>query len=754
MAKSIFRLATVIMVFLCGTAFARTPIETFIYHVKEGHELTPVTDLWQPDNVFINSGLREHLSKYQMLRLNNVELTKIMTDQDFALSLTVPGINGGSYTIELGQYDFRSDGFTVHVNDGTQQGKDMHNLPGLFYRGVVKDIPGSIAAFSFYNDKVYGLFSIPGVGNFVVGSNSETADEHYILFNSADFLHPDQAPKCGTDELQGANSLMSMARTTTKVGEKIYNTCTQVKVYEAVDYYTYKKKLSIDNTTKYIAALFNLQSMMYKNEGILLSLKYLEIYTDSTTDPYHNITSSDSHDWLTVFGNHVQNNMHGANLAMLFTTVQRYMGGVAWLGTMCSGYNAGNGSGPYAFCNVDGFAPTFSTLNYYWDVNVTVHEMGHNLNSPHTHACYWNGNNTAIDGCYTVEGSCGIPTPQYPAAGGTMMSYCHLVSGVGINFSNGFGPQPGDQIRRFLSTTVACDTQYIPAMLVNIPNKTFIANSECTDPNGITYYWNDSNTASQADDRLLLMVKKGTNNIGNLDSTGFTVSVSTLPGYASGTAQITSFPDGTSYIGENTVALNRYWKMSGTKTPTTAVEVMFPFNDIDTADVNKTLHSPLGIYNYNLYTINSSTIDPNPANNFPGANVSNIALYGYGSTASTNSWSFSKLGNMNVAHFKMTNLNTGGGMYYTYGPTSISNANGEKAGIAVYPNPFSAQLTVTITNGKNAQLELYSADGKMVKIQSLADGTNNISTTALPTGMYFYRIVNSNDVYTGKLEKQ
>jgi hypothetical protein len=78
--------------------------------------------------------------------------------------------------------------------------------------------------------------------------------------------------------------------------------------------------------------------------------------------------------------------------------------------------------------------------------------MGHLMGSRHTHACVWNGNNTQIDGCSTPEGTC--PRVGYPANGGTVMSYCHLVSGVGINFNNGFGPQPGNLIRsRFGAAT-------------------------------------------------------------------------------------------------------------------------------------------------------------------------------------------------------------------------------------------------------------------------------------------------------------
>ena len=86
---------------------------------------------------------------------------------------------------------------------------------------------------------------------------------------------------------------------------------------------------------------------------------------------------------------------------------------------------------------------------YSWSVMVVSHETGHNMGSSHTHNCSWNGDNTAIDGCgptagYT-EGSC--PNAGLPAGGGTIMSYCHLIGGTGINLSFGFGPQPALRIR-------------------------------------------------------------------------------------------------------------------------------------------------------------------------------------------------------------------------------------------------------------------------------------------------------------------
>jgi hypothetical protein len=119
-------------------------------------------------------------------------------------------------------------------------------------------------------------------------------------------------------------------------------------------------------------------------------------------------------------------------------------------------YKGGGGqaAGFSGICNADPdqskcVSKIYSTYSnvptYSWPVNVITHEMGHLIGSRHTHACVWNGNNTAIDGCSgATEGGCALP--GNPAGGGTIMSYCHLQA-VGMNFSLGFGPQPGNVIR-------------------------------------------------------------------------------------------------------------------------------------------------------------------------------------------------------------------------------------------------------------------------------------------------------------------
>jgi hypothetical protein len=59
------------------------------------------------------------------------------------------------------------------------------------------------------------------------------------------------------------------------------------------------------------------------------------------------------------------------------------------------------------------------------------------------------------------------------------------------------------------------------------------------------------------------------------------------------------------------------------------------------------------------------------------------------------------------------------------------------AGIAVYPNPFSSELTVYSPQGGIARL--YSADGVMVTGLVLTKGNNSIDLNELPAGLYFLK---------------
>ena len=653
----------------------RTPVETFIKQVGETNTFVPVSNIWQPDNNYDKTAMLEKVNDAQPLTIDYSQVTALIQQNNTAISLVIPGLNGATYTIDLAQYKFLSNDFEIHVKGSGTTDNVYDYTPGLYYSGVVHGIPGSLATFSFFNNEVYGLFSIPGVGNFNVVPNVMAGkyynyNQHYVVYNEKDLKLGAYAPQCATDKLP-AHHTASTAKTTTIVGDSIYNNCTQINVFEVGDYALYVTKgHSVTNVSNYLTALFNNQALLYRNEGVLIDLKYVQV--DSTVDAWNSISSANSVLFLDKFGYITGNTLHGCDLAILASTCLSSgygaLGGVAWLQAMCQTYYAPDSFGSYAFCDMDNSGvtnfPTFS-----WDVEVITHEMGHVVGSPHTHRCCWNppgSGTTAIDGCYTLEGSCAIPSPALPVGGGTIMSYCHLTSD-GINLSNGFGTQPGDTIRYYIAHHVSstCGSVYSPSVALQKASRTVTANRECTNmTSGITYYWKDNNTADQSDDTLVLMIKKNGNTIGDLNTAGFSVTANTIVNYGAGFGDtITSFPAGTAGLSGRYYGMRRYYNINSTSVPATNVEVMYPFLATDTVDVDGSVPGAAALSNYLFYHANSP-INPNPIGGFTGGTAADFTAYTYSTTASTTHWSFSTVGSTYLAHMLMTNLAGGGtGMY-------------------------------------------------------------------------------------------
>ena len=745
-----------------------TEAESFIARVKETNNFVPVTTIWQADNNFDKSQILTMVEDAQPLTIDYNQVAQLMKQKLMAISLTVPTVNGGSYTLDLARYDFLTNDFEVHAIGPNKSDGVYPYTPGLYYRGTVNGIKGSLATLSVFNNEVYALFSIPGLGNFLVVPNIMVGkyydyNQHYLVYNDNDLKIKDQAPQCYTDQLPKHE--VPESKTTTTVGNNVYNNCSEVRVFEVGDYALYLTKgSSVTNVANYLTALFNNQALLYRNEGIPITLKYVQI--DSVTDVYQTMTIANSGFFLDKFGYETQNVLHGCDLAILASTRLNggygAMGGVAWLKAICQTYVASDSFGSYAFCNMDNSNvtnfPTFS-----WDVEVITHEMGHIVGSPHTHRCCWNPpgtGTTAIDGCYTLEGSCATPSPAHPVGGGTIMSYCHLTS-VGINLSNGFGQQPGDTVRYYLSHhfTTTCGDTYNPATAIAAPSRSLAANRECTDlTSGITYYWNDHNTASHTDDTMVLMIKKNGNVIGDLNTTGFSVMSATIPLWGTGVGRGITFPAGTAGISSNNMAMRRYWRVNATTRPATAVEVIFPFLTPDTADVDGSISGPaIPMTAYMMYKADSA-INPSPDSAFVGATSANFQMYTNGTTASTTNWSLSTSGSTLLAHMLMTSLSGGGTGFYSYGGVGFANVAKGDASIYVYPNPTDGNWFVSVAPAagtKDLDMQIYAADGKLVRVQALKAGSvNSVSGADMPTGIYYYRIVGNDNTYTGSLLKK
>lgn len=320
--------------------------------------------------------------------------------------------------------------FTTKNTDGEQS---FDYKDGVFYQGIVTNENQSVVALSFFNKDVMGFLSTPA-GNYTIGQSNlwQAVENEYIIFNEKNALF--EVPfHCQT------RNNPFLKNNAASVPEAITSKC--VKLYVECDNKIYTDFSSnLNNATNYATSLLNNTLTLYLNDSIQAAVNQLTIWT--TADPY--LPATNTGDLLDSFASAMSNGFNG-DIAHLMSR-RALGGGVAYLDILCLGQ-------PYYQTGISASLVTTITPlpTYSWNSTVITHEIGHNMASPHTHACAWNGNNTRIDNCagnYNVayqEGTCNS-FPANPAGGGTIMSYCHLQA-VGINLSLGFGPQPGALIR-------------------------------------------------------------------------------------------------------------------------------------------------------------------------------------------------------------------------------------------------------------------------------------------------------------------
>ena len=372
------------------------------------------------------------LETYDLFDLKPEIISQIL-DQDLDyLEVNIPTQKRSAMTLQLVKADILSgDGYVTELPSGNTV-KVNH---GKHYRGIIKGKETSIVALSIFEDQVMGL--ITDNGENVILAKLEDAPQH-IVYESKD-LPTNTVFECGTED--PITNYTEADLHDPHHGTRALDDC--VSLYFEVDYDIYQDKGSnTTNVTNFITGLFNQVATMYANENINVVMSPLNIWT--STSPYNGSTSSDMlNQFLANTGS------FDGDLAMLLS--YQASGGIAYVDQLCGNYADYRKS----FSSINS---TYANVpNYSWSVMVVCHEFGHLFGSSHTHACAWNGNNTAIDGCYTTEGSCS--NPGIPSNGGTIMSYCHLQS-VGINFNLGFGPQPGNLIRNRVTNAnclAACD---------------------------------------------------------------------------------------------------------------------------------------------------------------------------------------------------------------------------------------------------------------------------------------------------------
>lgn len=364
---------------------------------------------------------KDYVSNATYLRLSTEKLSRIVATHPERLTISIPMKNGPTIKLNLKTEQVVADDFIVT----TSENRIVDYTPGAYYAGQVNQEGKSLAAISFFSDMVMGVWSFEGENYVLAHLNQDVfpAGQEYILYKESD-LQIQNTFTCDTDDIK-----LETMQNDAHSDDAKSSIAKVVKVYFEGDYRLYlDKNSSANNVTNYITGLYNVVRTLYQNESIDTEISEIFVWTNN--DPY---PTNDSGAALDAFQNRLNGSYNG-DLAHLVSSVNSNNGGIAYVDALCAPVYG------IAYSNIGNSYSNFPT--YSWTVGVVTHEMGHNLGSPHTQSCSWNGG--ALDDCYPTEGSCSAgPTPSN---GGTIMSYCHLTS-TGINFNNGFGTQPGNLIR-------------------------------------------------------------------------------------------------------------------------------------------------------------------------------------------------------------------------------------------------------------------------------------------------------------------
>jgi hypothetical protein len=334
------------------------------------------------------------------------------------------------------------EGFFFQTSDG--QKSIPKNV--FFYRGVLKGDEESKVTLTVRDDFIRAHI-VSGNESYILGQFQQRKDK-YVLMDEKYFSEEIGVVCEYADDLKG-NANLPLHSETSRTG--FSSVSKTVRIFFETDFNLYQKLGSSTlNTQNYVLSMFNEVALVYSEIGVLLNLSSSYIWT--STDPY--ASESNTLGMLNTFRS-TRTDFAG-DLAHLLSG--RSLGGIAWLGALCSSYN-------YGVSASQGGNPSTLPRNSFTLI-VVAHELGHNLGSPHTHACSWNGNNTRLDNCaghYNVEyqeGTCANPFNPFLPERGTIMSYCHLVGGVGSYFE--FHPQVATRISNYVNSVGCLDCNSAP----------------------------------------------------------------------------------------------------------------------------------------------------------------------------------------------------------------------------------------------------------------------------------------------------
>ena len=395
------------------------------------------------------------------LQIDKDILSYISQNGGDKLILEVPVSYGHSVPLILKETKVFSEGYVLTTSQHIIGSK---NKRPKYYRGQVAGDNNSQVSVSITSESIR-IMIIDKNGTYQLSPTNQSKG-NYSLFNSRK-LKSNRHYECATPDIE-----LPHKTTSKRIQKEKSNSDSCIPIYLETDRATLhhfnNDPLEVE---MYFGALMNEVALIYESEGINISVSQIHIATTPEDDFSAPLSIASS--VIEEFAKKRKNHFRG-RLAH-FLSHRNLLGGIGWVGVLCNNYTTFEADwnydgvlethhyGPYAVSSSIGTGLEEYPI-YSWDVGVVAHEIGHNIGSPHTHACAWSANNQAIDDCQSSQGDCNLiesPVPDHEL--GTIMSYCNLTS-TGIDLNKGFGSLPGALIRQKVSEascTLSCTVENI-----------------------------------------------------------------------------------------------------------------------------------------------------------------------------------------------------------------------------------------------------------------------------------------------------
>lgn len=490
-----------------------------------------VTDLFQPASS-LSRDFHSVAKQYQALQLNTQVLQGLKSAAPATLQLSVP-FEGSSLTLDLEKVTITAPGFSVIEALPGGGRRTIAYEQGVFYQGHINGNTATMATISLVGEQVIGVMA-DGRSNIILGAieNNGIPTNEYSLYRESS-LSVANPVACGVQDID----IPSTAPGTPAARGNAVNEPVEI-YFECDNRFYIDKGSNTVNVINYVLGFFNNVALLYDNEDIKVQVSNILVWT--TPDPEANLFTTST--MLPAFRDRMDVTSWVGDYAHLLST-RSIGGGIAYVLV-----NPCNTERRFRTA-VSGVNNTYTGFpTYSWTVQVVTHELGHNFGSNHTQWCGWVGG--ALDNCVATEpfpaNTTACPRGPAPVNGGTIMSYCHL-TGNGINFSNGFGTQPGNRIREVLSAAACFGTC---RMTIEVA----ATDASCNQPNGVatvtatagtgalTYLWSNGQTT-----QTLTGAAPGTYHVKVTDASGCSVmedvvignsgtslSVDVLPGPTAG----------------------------------------------------------------------------------------------------------------------------------------------------------------------------------------------------------------------------